>query len=192
MDKLYYYPLHSYEDYRPVIGIDDVFSKEELDTLVEGLKSVETNEALLEDQQANHEIRKSNVTILNDEEWSWVYSKMANVVHHVNANNYHKTLYGIEPLQITEYEVGGFYSNHVDRLEEFTPMDRKLSFSIQMTDESEYTGGELYIFNGADKYMASKKLGSVTFFESGFLHRVTPVQSGKRRSLVGWCVGPNL
>jgi PKHD-type hydroxylase len=63
---------------------------------------------------------------------------------------------------------------------------------MQLTNEHEYTGGELIIHINDKKIIGSKKLGDITFFDSLISHEVTPVKTGFRRSLVGWIVGPRV
>jgi PKHD-type hydroxylase len=68
---------------------------------------------------------------------------------------------------------------------------RKLSFSLQLSDPSEYTGGEVqFLDNGGRTYFAPKQRGTLIIFDSRVKHRVRKVKSGMRKSLVGWCVGP--
>lgn len=68
--------------------------------------------------------------------------------------------------------------------------DRKLSFIAQLSDPADYEGGDFefstYPTPGAD----FKKRGSVLVFPSFFQHRITPVTSGVRHSLVSWIEGP--
>ena len=59
-----------------------------------------------------------------------------------------------------------------------------------MTDPEEYEGGELQLLNPHVVSIERKK-GMVVVFSSFVLHRVTPVLSGKRQSLVAWLSGPN-
>ena len=101
----------------------------------------------------------------------------------------------LEDLQFSEYteERGGFYAKHYDSgqkksLDNYVDV-RKLSFTIQLTDENEYEGGEL-IFHidkkEKKKKKAPKSKGTIIFFESDILHEVTPVTKGVRHSLVSW------
>lgn len=117
----------------------------------------------------------------------------------------------IEPLQYTEYssEVQGHYDWHADQHPE--PYGdgkvRKISFSILLNDN--YTGGEFDIETGNPNQpvrtktlvagKSKRKINQDTmqlpvntglFFQSGFFHRVRPVQTGLRKSLVGWVLGP--
>lgn len=70
--------------------------------------------------------------------------------------------------------------------------DRKISFVCQLSDPSEYEGGEFQIdpqYEPVDQNLVKKK-GTVIIFPSFIRHRVTPVTSGVRKSLVSWVEGP--
>ena len=108
------------------------------------------------------------------------------------------------------YNPGQFYGWHVDcqannmlaygppnhmsylnyPLKEWT---RKLSFTLQLSDEGDYTGGDVELATNDDlsnPYVISKKRGSLIVFDSKIKHRVQPVKTGNRKVLVGWAVGP--
>jgi len=67
---------------------------------------------------------------------------------------------------------------------------RKLSVVIQLSDPSEYDGGNLQFMLGNESENAKKEKGMLYAFPSWVLHRVTPVTEGTRRSLVIWLSGP--
>ena len=94
-----------------------------------------------------------------------------------------------EHIQYTVYNSNdeGHYDWHVD----MGPgkARRKLSLVCQLSDPSEYEGGELQI-NTGKVLVAEKEKGTVILFPSYLLHRVTPVTKGIRRSLVLWIEGP--
>ena len=69
---------------------------------------------------------------------------------------------------------------------------RKLSFTVQLSKDEEYTGGNLEFADFDDskfKFKAPRSQGSVIIFDSRTPHRVSPVESGVRKSLVGWVEG---
>jgi PKHD-type hydroxylase len=66
---------------------------------------------------------------------------------------------------------------------------RKISMSIQLTDGSQYDGGDIEI-HGPPLTVAPRSIGSVVVFPSYALHRVTTVTRGVRHSLVVWAAGP--
>ena len=107
---------------------------------------------------------------------------------------------GMENLQYGIYPVGGHYDWHVDAfsspLMEYNKiLQRKISFTIFLNDPHEYEGGELDIeMEGPRQKIRYKeyKLPKANFliFRSCLWHRVRPVTSGVRKSLVGWIMGP--
>jgi len=182
---------------KPVMTVTDLFSEQELNDLSIQLSTVTAHAATIGgtiEEDATNKIRKSNILFLRDKTYFWVYDKLVTAVKHVNSINYNKTLYGIEPLQYTEYDskYNGFYATHVDdNVKNLTNgLMRKLSFTMQLSEQSEYAGGEVLIHSG--EIVISKKYGDITFFDSQIPHEVTPVTSGFRKSLVGWVLGPRV
>lgn len=138
------------------------------------------------------DIRKTSIAwvpIGADEDW--IYRRLTDVVNVANDKWFEFDLRHIEGLQFTVYEKGMHYIKHVDTMyQAIGKYPRKLSFSLQLTDPSEYEGGELLIYNGHQPIVATKEKGSITFFPSYMLHEVTPVTNGIRKCLVGWIHGP--
>ena len=97
----------------------------------------------------------------------------------------------MEDLMFLSYnKVGHGYASHIDIHREAT-LFRKLSFSLQLTDESEYTGSDLLIHGSTvEPIVAKRERGTLNFFPSYIRHEVTPLLTGKRFSLVGWVSGP--
>ena len=102
----------------------------------------------------------------------------------------------IEPLQYSEYGVGGEYGWHRDVHEKPYPngLVRKMSFSTILNNDFE--GGEFDIETRNpfekkryDTFDLSKKHNTV-IFPSHMWHRVRPVKTGVRKSIVGWVLGP--
>jgi PKHD-type hydroxylase len=88
---------------------------------------------------------------------------------------------------------GGHFDWHKDYGKDYGAPDqepRKLSLSIQLSDGAGYQGCELEVRAGNQVDIAPKTRGAVVAFPSYVLHRVTPITSGVRKSLVVWAVGP--
>lgn len=140
--------------------------------------------------------RRSQILFLNEPmKEPTIYSQIMSVFYNVNEQMFNFDLSTIETIQYTEYDssYNGFYDFHVDTHAELQPnqMQRKLSLSIQLSDPSEYQGGEL-VFQGVDYDPEEiKQKACAIIFPSYLLHSVTPVTKGKRKSLVSWCTGPN-
>ena len=98
-------------------------------------------------------------------------------------------------------ESGNYYDWHVDQ-HPYTTMSngvekriRKLSASIFLNEPDEYDGGELELELAGPSHDSRNrsfklKKGSAIIFQSDTWHRVLPVKSGVRKSLVVWSGGP--
>ena len=97
-------------------------------------------------------------------------------------------------IQYTEYHgyEKGHYDTHSDtNWEGNTLFDRKLSVTVQLSDRDEYVGGKFDMIDGLDiSEEISKGIGTVVIFPSYLRHRVNPVTSGCRKTLVAWFHGP--
>ena len=104
---------------------------------------------------------------------------------------------GIEPIQYGIYSDGGKYDWHVDQGSKLLigGSIRKISMTLFMNNPDEYEGGEFDLElshpERKPRYQTFKlKKGSAIFFQSDVWHRVRPVSSGMRKSLVAWYSGP--
>jgi len=123
---------------------------------------------------------------------AWLYARLEEVALHLNKEFYSFDLYGlVEAFQYTVYDdqEGGHYGWHVD-LGGNDVEPRKISISLQLTDPERYKGCELEVEAGNGCYVAERARGTLIAFPSYVLHRVTPIESGVRKSLVIWVSGP--
>ena len=153
--------------------------------------------------------RNSDLVWLND---AWIYKEIQPYVHKANAMAGWKFDWErSESCQFTKYKLNQYYDWHRDSWDK--PYDRKdkndrdngkirkLSMTCQLTDGSEYSGGELeFDFRNYDPHMRDESKhrvqckeilpkGSIIVFPSFVWHRVKPVTSGTRYSLVVWHLG---
>ena len=104
-------------------------------------------------------------------------------------------LNAIEPLQYAEYSINDEFDWHIDQ-HNVSYKDnkvRKISFSILLNDD--YEGGKFDLEMGnpnEEKRYKTIELKQYQglFFQSDWFHRVQPIKSGIRKSLVGWVLGP--
>jgi PKHD-type hydroxylase len=94
-----------------------------------------------------------------------------------------------EAVQLAHYGVGQHYDWHVDCAVPEEGLQRKLSFTLQLSDPDSYEGGDLLIGREAAKAV-TRKQGSIVVFPSCVFHKVTPVTQGERFSAVSWMRGP--
>ena len=147
--------------------------------------------------QENTNIRQSRIKFFNpNDNNGWIFQKIRDGIQHLNDNYYGFDLVGFDHIQYTEYNNSGSkYDFHMDM---FTGINgdknltRKLSGVLFLSDPEEFTGGEFQIMEGGPDYITTiqQKAGRLIVFPSYMIHRVAPVSSGVRRSLVVWCVGP--
>ena len=81
------------------------------------------------------------------------------------------------------------YDWHID-IGTGTELPRKLSLIVLLSDPKDYKGADLQI-NTGNITTLEPKFGRVYAFPSYILHRVTPIESGIRKSLVSWISGPD-
>jgi predicted 2-oxoglutarate/Fe(II)-dependent dioxygenase YbiX len=179
----------------PFVYASNVLSDDEI-KLVEILASKSTmqGDGTLEAGISNDNIRKNKISWIEaNEESTDLYVKISNIVQQLNERFYRYDLTEMEDLQYAEYhsDALGHYTTHSDDGYKYN-LFRKLSLSIQLSDELEYQGGELlfYRFSTKDPAVAPKGKGTLILFPSYVLHEVTPVTEGLRKSLVSWVVGP--
>ena len=179
----------------PFAWWEGAFTAEELDWL-QGKAKEATQEALVGGTgsgsgSVNPELRRSELSWLsNDKDSRWVFEKLSHVVSSLNADHFRFDLLGFgERLQLTNYHENkqGMYGWHQD----FggAGPSRKLSVAVQLSDPSEYEGGNLEILTSGKPTAMSRERGLITVFPAWTLHQVTPVVKGTRQSLVTWVSG---
>ena len=129
----------------------------------------------------------------NNVKYKWIYDRLIKYISIANKNYKFNLSILNDDIQFAIYrsEKNGNYSWHDDMVknEEFNTI-RKLSLSVQLSNEHDYEGGELEIVNAPNNFIAPKKIGTIIVFPSFLIHRVTPVTKGNRISLVLWIDGP--
>lgn len=140
----------------------------------------------------NKEIRRSQINwMANEPNSTWVFEKLGHIASSLNAQFFQFDLTGFgEALQLTNYDQSenGMYGWHVDG--GGNGPSRKLSLVLQLTDPSQYEGGNLEIMTSEHPQQIRKQRGLVAAFPSYVMHQVTPVTKGSRQSLVAWISGP--
>jgi PKHD-type hydroxylase len=177
----------------PFAWWEGAFTDQELDWLQQKAKSATQDaEVGMRNGDGIHKnIRRSQVSWMeNNPNTKWVFEKLALVASQINAEHFRFDLTGFgESLQLTHYDQSenGMYGWHQDY---GTGISRKLSMTLQLTDPSEYEGGNLQMSVSGDPQNVRKQRGLVAVFPSYVLHQVTPVTQGSRQSLVAWVSGP--
>ena len=149
-------------------------------------------------------LRKSDVVWMDG---AWIYKEIHPYIETANAEaGWNFDWDFSEACQFTIYKENQYYGWHYDSAPE--PYDdpnnlnihgkiRKLSVTISLSDESDYEGGDFefdFRNNDGEKNQSSvckeiRPKGSIVVFPSFVRHRVKPVTSGTRYSLVIWNLG---
>ena len=128
-----------------------------------------------------------------NKDWKWLQDKIHQVVKIVNQGVFHFDIEGADDeLKLIKYHQGGFYGWHTD-FNAGSCSNRKLVAIVQLTDPSEYEGGEVQ-FGIQDKhtkewYTMNQLKGSLTIFPTFLSHNVTPVTKGTRYVLQELFIG---
>ena len=131
--------------------------------------------------------RSSKVSFIDDVK---ICREIFNIIDYTTLIN----LTDIEPLQYSEYIVGDEYGWHRDVHDEpySNGLVRKVSFSTILNDD--FWGGEFDIETKNPMYkkryqtFESEEYNTI-IFPAHMWHRVRPVKSGIRKSIVGWLLG---
>ena len=117
-----------------------------------------------------------------------------------NYSGWNYDIHFLEAIQLSHYSEGNFYDWHVDTLAKpiinnDVSYNRKVSATFFLNDPEEYEGGEFDLEvrgpNAEERFDTIKlPKGSIVIFPSDRWHRVRPVTSGVRKSLVLWFQGP--
>ena len=123
---------------------------------------------------------------------NWINALLQGYIRYANFANFHYDLSDDdkESAQISRYSEGQYYKLHKDFSPQSAYLTRKLSLTVQLSDENDYEGGDLIFNDGLNEPVkASRGKGSVIVFDSRISHKVTPVTKGVRYSLVKWYHG---
>ena len=177
-----------------VVGWRNAFTSKELDAIEAYGDSLEPMKAEIDGRKADNtdHLRITRIAWMDRvPQVEWLYAKIEQAVLEMNSRLYKYDLYGlVENFQYTVYHAseGGHYDWHCDTGKMAQP--RKISLTLQLSEPSAYEGGDLLLEVGAGPTRAHKARGTLVAFPSYVLHRVTPVTSGIRKSLVAWVGGP--
>lgn len=175
-------------------------SKEICDSIIKDFNNQDLHESTLfepnriDSNVINDNVRKSkNLWITTDH---WISGMMAHFIHCANQSLFNYDLVNwTDKIQYTVYEgKGSHYTWHTDSATAIYNnfLIRKLSISLLLSSKDDYDGGQFQIMYGPRNMdTVELDIGDAIIFPSDAAHRVRPLKSGKRISLVGWYGGPS-
>lgn len=184
---------------------NNAFNTEELDAIEEmcSLEQLDVGVTVAQgEDQVLEDIRRSKVKFIErSEERYWIFERFNLIGQSLNNQFYGFDLNGYDNFQYTVYdeEDQGTYDWHMDLIlgtslseNMWKQSTRKLTMIMLLSDENNFTGGEFQIHEGRQDspITIEQKRGKIICFPSFISHRVTPVLSGQRKSIVIWIEGP--
>jgi PKHD-type hydroxylase len=174
-----------------------LFSDAELDAIAQLGDGLALEKAELSvGGQGTEDIRRTLVAWMErGPETEQLYRRMEEAVLALNARYFRFDLSGLASFQYALY--GGAEGGHFDWHKDYgrDPGDparepRKLTLSLQLSNDWDYEGCELQVRAGNQIDTAPRARGTLIAFPANVLHQVTPIRAGVRRALVVWAVGP--
>jgi PKHD-type hydroxylase len=175
--------------------VNNVFNDEEIDKIIdlEDLQKFTKGMVGNDEGSIRESTRDSDVMwIMHDPSSDWLFSKFSSLVSNVNGDFFMYNINGFDAFQYTVYRKNEHYNWHMDMSNVSNNFERKISASIILTDPKKYNGGEFELIpngNIEEPITLKPNKGDVIFFASWMPHRVKPVLSGVRKSLVCWVMG---
>jgi len=168
--------------------IPNFLSKKECEDLLQFSLTKELKPALVSgSEMLNLKSRKSNVFFYDYSiDFPNLNEKLINIFKkEVNVKGYDIDFTN-NMFQFTEYTKDGYYNWHEDSGNENEVFSKRYcSMVIQLNDE--YIGGELQIKDkDGNEITLERGLGNLFIFYSHLTHRVKPIITGTRYSLVNW------
>ena len=162
----------------------DSFSTKEVDSIVEYGDSLILEEGRVKDERVDHSIRNSKIAWIHPKkETLWLFSKAIKVF---------QSSLPFSTLQSMQYSLyygtdKSHYTWHRDIGGNDPIQKARINVAVlQLSSPSEYKGGVLQIKHEDTIIDVMKTKGMVTTFPIQLEHRVTPVTSGVRKTLIMW------
>lgn len=197
----------------PYFLIENALSKQQVDSILDILSSYDHNTIDTEQFKNNEHLRWLYVTC-NDSESPSRYGITKHIpelkpyddliIQKCLAENKHIWNLDISSVITTKYlvyDVGKYSDWHLDGgfgVDAPNMPDniiwRKLSASVALTDDADYSGGEIEMIVSAHPSVSHIKIkpskGSILLYPPFTSHSISPVTRGTRKTLVYWFCGP--
>jgi len=161
----------------------DLFLEEEVNQIIEIGDALVLSEGKIKDDRVDHSIRNSRIAWIHPEKDTWWLFDRAIMVF--------KSSLPFSSLQSMQYTVYDSKGPHYDWHRDIGSGDNiakaRVNVAIvQLSDPGDYKGGVLQIKYEDQVIDVMKTKGMVTTFPIQLEHRVTPVTSGVRKTLIMW------
>ena len=161
----------------------DLFLEEEVEQIIELGDALVLEEGKVHGDKVNHSIRNSRIAWIHPEKNTWWLFDRAIMVF--------KSSLPFSSLQSMQYTVYDSKGSHYDWHRDVGSGDNiakaRINVAVlQLSNPNEYKGGVLQIKYEDQVIDVIKTKGMVTTFPIQLEHKVTPVTSGVRKTLIMW------
>jgi len=161
----------------------DLFLEEEVEQIIELGDALVLEEGKVHGDKVNHSIRNSRIAWIHPEKNTWWLFDRAIMVF--------KSSLPFSSLQSMQYTVYDSKGSHYDWHRDVGSGDNiakaRINVAVlQLSNPNEYKGGVLQIKYEDQVIDVMKTKGMVTTFPIQLEHKVTPVTSGVRKTLIMW------
>ncbi|MCR9213157.1 MAG: 2OG-Fe(II) oxygenase [Proteobacteria bacterium] len=182
------------------VYVNKVFSEQECDRILDSLDEDKWEEAMVGGHggkgvfTVQKDFRSNFQQPVPVSEDGFPLNRIAQEICNANSSHWRFDLDGFAeddmPWVMHYCRVGDHNDWHVDVGQSATA-SRKLGFSLQLTDGSEYDGGDLQFhrFDLPREDLTAK--GTLIVFPAYWLHKVAAMTKGARKVVVGWVHGPS-
>ena len=139
----------------------------------------------------NKKVRNVEQQVMPIDQKGWPLTRILDLAKQANSARFKFDVAGfldVDAPMIMKYDKGGHYDWHVDTGN--SVCHRKLSFTIQLSDDKDYVGGDVEFIGSKVDTKAYRQKGVCLIYPSFLPHRVTKVTKGIRHAIVGWIHGP--
>lgn len=198
------FPLMPYNDFKPTSNWNDfyyyknVFTDEMINNLEEMVyanykfSKGRTGFVEIGSDTDSYETNNRDIAYINPAPHSkWLYELLFPLALQANEKLFHFDIDVVtDPIHYVIYpEDGGHLDWHMD-IGAYSVNKRKIAMTVQLSDPSEYEGGEFEIwFGGKQPIIVPRQKGDVICFPAFCMHRIRPIKKGRRKCLVFWTGG---
>ena len=139
----------------------------------------------------NKKVRNVEQQVMPIDQQGWPLTRILELAKQANNARFKFDVQGfldVDAPMIMRYTKGGHYDWHVDTGN--SVCHRKLSFTIQLSEDKDYVGGDVEFIGSKVDTKAFRQKGMCIIYPSFLPHRVTKVTKGIRNAIVGWIHGP--
>jgi PKHD-type hydroxylase len=174
----------------------------ELGGRLTAVKATLTDYGATDGKRLDETVRRTDVGFWDERHW--INGLLEHYVSLANRETWNLDISLVAGVQYAIYTRASFFQWHTDELAQpygplaparWIGLNRKLSVIVNLTDSAAYEGGDVQLRDRLGAPIAIdgiRERGTVLVFPSNVAHSVTPLTSGVRNSLAGWCLGPPL